>query len=339
MRVAGLGSMPGSDFREATRMVAELTPELLAWPELPQRDAASEMIGRTLGLLDQPCNLSPDGWRLASRADAAQQRAARWWRHDMDDFDELTEGHQGTVKVALAGPWTLATAVRLSHPTMNHVIADAGACRDLAQALAQAASQLISELVTRLDRPVIVQIDEPAIGLVLGASVPTFSGLHRYRRPEVDEVLASWRLLVDAVAGIDRVSGSWLHSCGPGFEIDLAGRAGFTGLAIDADQLDPHGLDQIGRWLDAGGEVGLGVVPTDQLRAPSRDQILLRTLGLLRPLGLDPDLLATSVVLTPACGLGTWPVDQARLLLAHLAAAGRTIDEELRRTIDEELLG
>ena len=80
MRTTGMGSMPGRDFREATRVVADLSGALLAWPELPQRDASSAMIGRTLGLLAQPCELATDGWRLAAARDSAQQRAARWWR-------------------------------------------------------------------------------------------------------------------------------------------------------------------------------------------------------------------------------------------------------------------
>lgn len=187
MIITALGSMPGRDFRESTRIVADLLPDLLAWPELPARDASSAMIGRTLGLLEQPCELTADGWRLAARADAAQRRAQRWWSSDLDDIEELTQDYGGALKVALAGPWTLATSVRLAHPTMTHVLADEGACRDLTQALAEAVAQLASRLVARLGRRLIVQLDEPVIGAVLGGTLPTFSGCTATQCP-----IAAW---------------------------------------------------------------------------------------------------------------------------------------------------
>ncbi|MGB3954210.1 MAG: methionine synthase, partial [Brooklawnia sp.] len=63
MRTTGLGSMPGRDFRAATRVVAEVFEAVLAMPEVPLRDASSAIIGRTLGLLAQPCELDATGWR------------------------------------------------------------------------------------------------------------------------------------------------------------------------------------------------------------------------------------------------------------------------------------
>lgn len=329
MRITALGSMPGTDFREASRMVADLLPDLLAWPELPARDASSAMIGRTLGLLEQAANLTADGWRLAVSSDAAQQRAARWWRHDLDDLEELTEHHEGALKVAITGPWTLASAVRLAHPTMNHVIADAGACRDLGQALAEGIGELTMLLGQRLGRRLIVQVDEPAIGAVLGGELATFSGLQRYRTPETDEVVGSWRWLVDAIGAAGATA--WLHSCAPGLDLGLVGRAGFDGVALDTRFIDARGLDGIGSWLDAGRSLGLGTVRTDQVRVPSVDEIVAEALRVLRPLEIYAELLDANVVLTPACGLASWPAGAAAQLLERLAPAAELVTEQLRR--------
>lgn len=312
-------------------MVADLLPDLLAWPELPQRDVSSAVIGRTLGLLDQPCNLGQDGWRLAASPDAAQRRAARWWRVDLDDFEELTQGHPGTVKVSLCGPWTLAASVRLGHPTMDHVIADPSACRDLADALAEAAVDLVGLLHGRLRRPLIVQVDEPAFGAVLAGQVPTFSGLHRYRSPDPEDVLASWHRLTAQVRQVEGVQGVWLHSCAAGLDAQLARRAGFTGLSLDTRHLDASLLDECGLWLEEGGTLGLGIVPTDRVEVASLDQMVRSALQVLRQLELDPDLLDARVVLTPACGLGTWPAAEAGVVLGRLGQAAQLVAEQLRR--------
>lgn len=330
MRATSLGSMPGTDLREATRIVAEVQPDVLAWPEVPARDAASAMIGRSLGLLELPANLGAEGWRLASGKDAAQLRAERWWRHDLDDFEELTQQQGATVKIAVAGPWTLATSVRLAHPTMRHVISDPIACRDLGQALAEAVAGLTERVVARLGREVIVQLDEPVIGAVLGGDLPTFSGLHRYRTPERDEVERSWLEVVAAArqAGAAQV---WLHSCGPGVDVDLARRADVDTLALDARFIDAALRDRLGEWLDAGRGLALGVVRTDQVAVPAVDWIVDEALRLLRRFEMDPGLLDERVLLTPACGLGLWPMPAATRLLQRLPEAAELVAEQLQR--------
>ena len=329
MRTTGMGSMPGRDFREATRVVADLSGALLAWPELPQRDASSAMIGRTLGLLAQPCELATDGWRLAATRDSAQQRAARWRRTDLDDFEELTQNHEGTIKVALAGPWTLAAAVRLPYPTMNHVISDPGACRDIWQALAQGTADLAESLQRRFGRPVVVQLDEPLIGAVLSGDLSTFSGLDRYRVPDREEVRGGWGQVVDAghqVSGVEQV---WLHSCASGIDVGLVDRAGFDGLALDTRFLDSALVDECQAWLADGHTLALGVVRTDQVEVPPVDRIVTDALQILRRLELPADLLDAQMVLTPACGLGGWPMPDAAQLLQRLMAAAELVAERI----------
>ena len=50
-------------------------------------------------------------------------------------LEELTQGFDGTLKVQVAGPWTLAATVERQRG--DKVLADVGARRDLAQALAE----------------------------------------------------------------------------------------------------------------------------------------------------------------------------------------------------------
>ncbi len=329
MRYTGLGSMPGTDFREACRVVLDLSDDLIGFPEVPLRDAASGMVGRTAGLLELPMTLDGDGWRLAAATGIQQARSTRWWRNDCDDFEELSQDHAGIVKMAVVGPWTMAASVRASHPTMNHVLADPGACRELGQALAEAAGELVGQLSQRLGREVWLQIDEPMIGGVLRGEISGFSGLHHYRVPDDDEVLDAWRGMVDAghAAGAGQV---WLHSCACGTPFVLARKAGFDALSADARHADAADWDLVGEHLDAGGTLALGVTRTDHVILPSVDQIVSSGYEWLRPLELDPELLGAQVVLTPACGLGTWPHAEAVGLLKRLAQASPLLAERLR---------
>ena len=47
----GVGSLPGTDPVEASALVTGETPELPAFPELPDRGVGADMIGRATGLL------------------------------------------------------------------------------------------------------------------------------------------------------------------------------------------------------------------------------------------------------------------------------------------------
>jgi hypothetical protein len=77
----GIGSLPGSDIREAVRVVFGELPDLPHLPELPARGPGADMIGRGAGLLvDMPVDLQPAGWRLVDRPGRDLRRAWDWMR-------------------------------------------------------------------------------------------------------------------------------------------------------------------------------------------------------------------------------------------------------------------
>ena len=68
----GVGSLPGTDPREAAAVVVGELPDLPHLPELPGRGPGADMVGRTAGvLLDLHVDLQPSGWRLVDRPGAA----------------------------------------------------------------------------------------------------------------------------------------------------------------------------------------------------------------------------------------------------------------------------
>src|SRR5256885_2555846 len=123
----GIGSLPGTDIREAVRTVFGELP-LPYLPELPDRGPGADLVGRTAGLLvDLPVDLYMARWRVVSRAGQDNRRIADLWERDLDALTEETDGYTGPVKVQAAGPWTLAASLQL--PIGGAVLRGAGGGR------------------------------------------------------------------------------------------------------------------------------------------------------------------------------------------------------------------
>lgn len=316
MRVTAAGSLPGDDFRGALTAMAEALPDVLPLPELPARGLASELTGRGLGLIDGlGFDVQPAGWRLTSHPSADHRRARAQWRQDLDDAEELLQGFSGTLKIGVAGPWTLAATVE--RPRGDRLLADHGARRELAEALTVGVAGLRSELARRLPGiGVVIQVDEPALQAVADGAVPTASGFSRHRRIEVAELVGALRPLGE---------GSWLHSCAPGRWLDVARRAGFAGVAVDSRLVD---LDELAQWCDESRTVVLGVVATHAGDRQGVDDLIREALRVLRAVQAEsyPGLL-----LGTACGLAGWNQRDVMAQLEALARAAGLVEESLAR--------
>lgn len=193
-----IGSLPGTDPREAARLVFGELPDLPHIPELPNRGAGADMVGRTAALLvDFPVDVQPTGWRAVDRAGADLRRARSLLREDLDAVEEVAEGYAGPVKLQIAGPFTVAAS--LERPRGERVVADAGARRDLAQSLTEGTATHLAEMRKRLPAAeLLLQVDEPILPTVLSGQIPTMSGLSRLPAVEETEVIDSLRELVTA---------------------------------------------------------------------------------------------------------------------------------------------
>lgn len=331
MRATGIGSLPGEDYAEATRTVlGELTGDhgLPHIAELPARGASAAMVGRALGVLGElDADLQPAGWRLTGTSGAPgvdQRRARSLLAQDLDTLEELAEGYAGGFKVQVTGPWTLAATVE--RPRGDKLVADHGARRDLAQALAEGVRGHLRDVRRRLPGAtrLVVQVDEPALAAVLGGRVPTASGFGRHRavdRPELSDTLG-WVL-----AGIAEEGGEpWVHSCAPGTPLDLVRSAGAAGIAVDLATLSAADHDQLAEMLEAGGTVALGAVPSlEPQHTPTDQQVTERVMRWLDMVGLDPDDVADRMLLTPACGLAGAGSDWARRSIELVRSAAASL--------------
>jgi methionine synthase II (cobalamin-independent) len=318
----GIGSLPGESFPEATRIVLGELTDLPHLPEVPGRGTGSDMIGRALAVLaGLDADLQPAGWRLTGSSGSPgrdQRRARSLLSQDLDVVEELTQGYQGPFKVQLTGPWTLAAMVE--RPRGDRLLADHGARRDLAQALAEGVRTHVRDVRRRLRgvTRLVVQIDEPALPDVLAGRVPTASGYGRHRSVDLPEASQALAWVLGAIA--EEGAKPWVHSCAPDTPLDLLRGAGARGLAVDLAQLGARDHDQLAEALEAGETVALGVVPTyeDDLSDSTVTERVLRWCDMV---GLDPHEVA--LVITPTCGLARSSLVWARraMMLVHTSAA------------------
>lgn len=305
---SGVGSFPGHDaaaFDEALRVVLDTFTDLPHLPELPGRGVHAGITGRTLAVVaDLGADLQPAGWRLTGAGQGIDQRRARsLLAQDLDALEEQAQGYAGRLKVQVAGPWTLAATVE--RPQGDRVLADHGARRELAEALAEGLRGHIADLRHRVPgADLVVQLDEPALPAVLAGRVPTASGFHRHRsvdHPEASPAL-EWVLAAVAASGATPVA----HCCAADVPFDLLRRAGARGVSVDAGTLTPEGYDAVAGLLEDGATAMLGVVPAtdpDPDRRPGEGPLTERVHRLLDLLGLDPAHGRGELVVTPTCGL------------------------------------
>jgi methionine synthase II (cobalamin-independent) len=325
----GVGSHPGDDqrdFDEAVRLVLGEVPDLAYLPEVPGRGAPASITGRALAVMAElGADLQPAGWRLTDAPGIDHRRARSLLAQDLDGLEEQAQGYAGTFKVQVAGPWTLAATVE--RPRGDKVLADFGARRELAQALAEGLSAHVADVRRRVPDAVrlVVQVDEPALAAVLGGAVPTASGFGRHRTVQPPEASQALAWVLDAVSGAG--AEPWVHSCAKDTPLDLLRGAGAVGLSVDHAQLSAHDLDEAAATLEAGQTVALGVVPaTDREHPPNEHQVTEGVLRWLEMLGLDPEQVGDHLVLTPACGLAGASPAWARTALELVREAAAHVD-------------
>ncbi|MDP9396635.1 MAG: methionine synthase [Actinomycetota bacterium] len=322
----GVGSLPGTDVREATRLVLGELPDLPHLPELPARGPGADLVGRAAALLvDLHVDLQPAGWRLVDKPGRDERRARSYLEQDLDALEEAAEGYAGPLKVQVAGPWTLAATLEVQRG--DKVLGDAGATRDLAASLAEGIGGHVAAVRRRVPgAEVVLQLDEPSLPTVLAGAVRTASGYGTFRTVEEVRAQDTLRRVVET-AGVPVIA----HCCAPGAPVTLFRRAGAAAVSIDL-ALHTSGADErVGELVDAGLGLLLGVVPStgDDLARLSEPSVTVGPVRRLwRRLGFPAEQLPSVVVPTPACGLAAATPAYARAALRACREAGRRLAED-----------
>ena len=322
----GIGSWPGTEMADALKIAFAECPDLPYLPELPARGPDSGLIGRGTALLTGlGIDLQSAGWRLTDVSSRDHRRAVAMLRSDLDQLEEIAQGYEGPVKIAVAGPWTLAAS--LEHPRGDKVLPDSGARREVGQSLEQGIVDLVAELARRLPAiTTIIQLDEPSLPAVLSGGISTASGLGRHRPVDIPEVSTAYTRLVERLDDTPVV----VHCCAPGAPIELLADAGVTGLALDLSLLGTADWDALGAALEQGHWLWAGALPTADPSAASltADQVASAVLGPIRRLELPPEI-SIHTVITPACGLAGFSRTAAITALRTIRTAAGIVGEGL----------
>ena len=332
----GAGSYPGVDqaaYDEAVRLVlGELGGDtgLPHLPEVPGRGANATLTGRGLAVVAElAADLQPAGWRLTGGGDGVDHRRARsLLAQDLDTLEEQAAGalpaEGGVFKIQVAGPWTLAATVE--KPRGDKVLSDAGARRELAQALAEGLDGHVRDVRRRLPgvERLVVQVDEPALAAVLAGKVPTASGFGRHRSvhpPEVSEALG-WVLGAVVAAGAE----PWVHTCAPDVPVPLLTGAGAQGLSVDRAVTTAADHGALAEALEAGGTLALGVLPATAPSTPPTDAAVTESvLRWLDMVGLDLAEVADRLVVTAGCGFAGATPEWVRRALGLLRTSAASL--------------
>ena len=316
--VTGVGSLPHTDARAAADLVLELLPELPAIPSLPQRSPAERILAH--GLVGVRGVMIDDAGEVRVDIDRLDPLAAIQLEPEHDAFGGLRAfldaavGRRGPVKWQVAGPVTLGLALmrRGAPPALAFDVAIRAVREHL-----RTVRQWVADALP--DCPQVVVIDEPGFSGVLEPGFPI--------PPDTAIDLAS-----GALAAIEQLAMMGVHCCADG---DLAAIAA-TGPSILSVPVSGALVEVAGHlcsFLDAGGWIAWGAVPTDGPVGHSPDRYWRELSALwcaLAQQGCDPAKLRTRAIVTPACGLALHDEEQA-------AAVLRLTDEVARKIHGEDL--
>lgn len=290
---SAVGSLPHVDASSAAADALRLTPELPAAPQLPRRHPREGMIAQVAAgvpgvTLDaEGGGLRVDRRRLAVGEPGQPLDAEAWGATSAFLHHAAAMGHQGPVKLQVAGPVTFGLALVQAGVKPSRAFSVAGAVvRDRVRSLLRQAETALP------GNPVILVLDEPGLtaypheGFPLGA----------------DDTID---LLSGGLAAARSAAMAGVHCCGP-TDWRLVLHAGPDLLSMPVEASVGDDAAGLSGFLDRGGWIAWGAVPTDRPLGEREDVHWRRLTSVWCDLsrnGCDPMLLRTQSILTPACGL------------------------------------
>jgi methionine synthase II (cobalamin-independent) len=329
-----IGSLPVDDHAEAVRLIFEHTPEIPLWAQLPfyreegmiaqflnglpgivtrenktYIDTSDPHFGReVLEFYEDYMAVDQDEKRLDNSRFAMNMDTARGFYAFFDHLQTLSEPPVA-VKGQITGPITFCLGVTDQN---GKAIFYDDQLRDAAvKLLARKAKWQVAKL-SQWGRPVIIFIDEPALG---GFGSSAFIGISK------DDVV---QCLQDVMAAVHAGGGLvGVHVCS-NFDWPLVLDSESDIISFDAyaffDKLILYPA-HLKRFVESGGVVAWGIVPTlnagdiekenaSTLTSMWEDQMLS-----LAALGIEEMTILSQSLITPSCGTGSLSLDLAKKVL------------------------
>ena len=300
-----IGSLPHTDSAAAVAFVMARQPRLPAAPSLPQRSPLEGMVAQGVwGIagvsVDADGSLDLQHERLDPEAPIGDLPMEGEPFRTLRLFLDAARGRSEPIKLQLTGPVTVGLALHAGGVDADLAFRVAGA------AVSSRAAALLALAALRAPgTPLVVFLDEPGL-----------TGLMHPEFPIGAE--AAVDLTSGALAVLERGAVTGLHCCGP-TDWKLVLQAGPQILSAPLDQGLEAAPDALSRFLDDGGWIAWGAVPTDEPIGSSPGRLWRQLSAVWCELvrgGCDPVLLRTQSLVTPACGLATHGVTQAEGVLS-----------------------
>jgi hypothetical protein len=315
-----IGSLPHRDAHAAAALTLRCLPELPAIPQLPVRSPREGVVAQWAaavpgvvvhddGAIELTSALDPLG-RLKTLFDDSSHAG-------LLTFLEVAQRQPRPpkhIKAQLAGPLTLGVA--FVEAGMDAALAFPLGAR-VARAWAAAIADLVSDRLP--GSSLVCFFDEPA--------------LVRWRNAEgpIDREVAT-DLLSTALAACTGVSG--VHVCGHG-DLRLALDAGPQVVHFDVGALDLDDATALSRFLDGGGWIAWGAIPTHRPVGEQPQPLwkaLLDSWCELTRRGCDPVQLRAQALVAPACGLAGHGVSQAEHAMMLAREIGNRVHDHAAAT-------
>ncbi|HUI47629.1 MAG TPA: hypothetical protein VL119_02960 [Acidimicrobiia bacterium] len=315
-----VGSLPHRDAHAAAALTLRCLPELPAAPQLPLRSAREGVVAQWIGAVPG-IEVHQDGTiEVVGPIDPFAELSISFGdatHAGLLTFLEVAARQPRPprqVKAQVAGPLTLGVA--LTEAGMDPDVAFALGAR-VARAWAGAIAELVA---ARLPGSTLVTfLDEPALVLWRGAEVPM-------EREVATDLLSS------ALAACVGVSG--VHVCGHG-DLRLALDAGPQVAHFDVAALDLDDASAISRFLDGGGWIAWGAIPTHRPVGEQPQPLwkaLLEAWCELTRRGCDPVQLRGQGLVAPACGLAGHGASQAERAMLLAREIGNRVHDQAAAT-------
>lgn len=300
--VTGIGSLPLTSVSSAIQAVAQYSPEVPFWPQLPQRSESEAAIGQGLGCLADLMEPRQEGYGYQVKPDQIDLALERLHASTGALQEENAAGFLAFEKALSSGLFRSALAVKgqIEGPiTLAAYLFHRGkpflSDSALFSAIAFHVSQMVSWQIERLQvagLPVLLFVDEPALCLEGLANIVS----EEERLNALEATLHGARIR-GAYAG--------LHCCAAR-PFERMCRVKPDILSFDAHEgldlffADWHAMD----FVQQGGTVAYGLVPTRAgLDAADSASIFIRWLKAASLAG-DPQKFAQRAMITATCGLG-----------------------------------
>jgi hypothetical protein len=301
----GIGSVPESDVGAAVELSFGACPDLPFVPQLAGDDRSGQMVAQALvgvrgvelsdrgALIVDPVRIDP----LAKIVPDLEHPTHACLRAFLD---VARVERPAAVKWQSTGPLTLAMAL-IRHGIPARAAFDVGV--RAVRATTREIHRTIEAALPGVEQ--IVLIDEPSTSAVLCPGFPV--------PPE-----AAIDIVSGALAGVELAAAAvGVHCCADADMMALVA-AGPNLLSFPVRPEVTSYAGQLSSFLDHGGWIAWGVVPTDRpLGSVDRYWRELQSIwGELEQLGCDSVRLRRQSLLTPVCGLGFHTPDQARSIFA-----------------------